>query len=119
MFTMPYSAFRMMIAAPKDSPIGKIDDLSGKKVGVHRGTPPGTGAQQVAVPDMEIVRFEDDSTIAQALIVGQIDAFAMPDTGGDFDQATRPDADSRSSSLLRPAQLPWRSRRTRSSCGSG
>ena len=39
MFTMPYSAFRMMIMAKKDSPIAKIEDLAGKRVGVPRGTP--------------------------------------------------------------------------------
>ena len=42
---------------------------------------------------MEIVRFEDDSTVAQALIAGQIDAIAMPDTVVTSIRATRHDAE--------------------------
>ena len=93
MFTMPYSAFRMVIAAPKGTIIGKLDDLSGKRVGVNRGSSQEAALTKIAVPDMEIVRFEDDSTVAQALIAGQIDAIAMPDTVVTSIQATRPDAD--------------------------
>ena len=93
MFTMPYSAFRMVIAAPKGTIIGKLDELSGKRVGVNRGSSQEAALTKIAVPDMEIVRFEDDSTVAQALIAGQIDAIAMPDTVVSSILATRPDAD--------------------------
>ncbi len=92
MFTMPYSAFRMMIMAKKDSPISKIEDLAGKKVGVPRGTPQEQALVRKAPKGTQIVRFEDDATSAQALIVGQIDACGIPDTiGGDIAK-TRPEA---------------------------
>ncbi|NOG68790.1 transporter substrate-binding domain-containing protein [Roseicella sp. DB1501] len=92
MFTMPYSAFRMMIMAKKDSPIAKIEDLAGKRVGVPRGTPQEQALVRKAPKGTNVVRFEDDATSAQALIVGQVDAVGIPDTiGGDIAK-TRPDA---------------------------
>ena len=93
MFTMPYSAFRMVIAAPKDTAVAKIDELSGMRVGVNRGSSQEAALTKLAIPDMEIVRFEDDSTVAQALIAGQIDAIAMPDTVVSSMLTTRPDVD--------------------------
>jgi polar amino acid transport system substrate-binding protein len=92
MFTMPYSAFRMVVMAKKDSPISKIEDLAGKQVGVPRGTPQEQALVRKAPRGTRIVRFEDDATSAQALIVGQIDAIGIPDTiGGDIAR-TRPEA---------------------------
>jgi polar amino acid transport system substrate-binding protein len=93
MFTMPYSAFRMVIAAPKGTAVAGIDELSGKRIGVNRGSSQEAALTKIAIDGMEIVRFEDDSTVAQALIAGQIDAMAMPDTVVKSIQATRPDAD--------------------------
>jgi polar amino acid transport system substrate-binding protein len=92
MFTMPYSAFRMMIMAKKDSPIKELVDLVGKKVGVPRGTPQEQALVRKAPKGTQIVRFEDDATSAQALIVGQIDACGIPDTIGGEIAKTRPEA---------------------------
>jgi polar amino acid transport system substrate-binding protein len=92
MFTMPYSAFRMMIMAKKDSPIKELADLVGKKVGVPRGTPQEQALVRKAPKGTQIVRFEDDATSAQALIVGQIDACGIPDTIGGEIAKTRPEA---------------------------
>ena len=92
MFTMPYSAFRMMIMAKKDSPISKIEDLAGKKVGVPRGTPQEQALVRKAPKGTQVVRFEDDATSAQAVIVGQVDAVGIPDTIGGEIAKTRPDA---------------------------
>jgi polar amino acid transport system substrate-binding protein len=93
MFTMPYSAFRMVIAAPKETAIAKLDELAGKRVGVNRGSSQEAALTKLAVPGMEVVRFEDDSTVAQALIASQIDAMAMPDTVVESIRETRPEAD--------------------------
>ena len=91
MFTMPYSAFRMVVMAKKDSPIAKIEDLAGKRVGVPRGTPQEQALLRRAPRGTNVVRFEDDATSAQALIVGQVDAIGIPDTiGGDIAK-TRPE----------------------------
>ncbi|WP_043363875.1 transporter substrate-binding domain-containing protein [Belnapia sp. F-4-1] len=92
MFTMPYSAFRMVVMAKKDSPISKIEDLAGKRVGVPRGTPQEQALLRRAPRGTNVVRFEDDATSAQALIVGQVDAVGIPDTiGGDIAKG-RPEA---------------------------
>jgi polar amino acid transport system substrate-binding protein len=92
MFTMPYSAFRMMVMAKKDSPIKTMADLVGKKVGVPRGTPQEQALMRKAPRGTQIVRFEDDATSAQALIVGQIDASGIPDTIGAEVAKTKPEA---------------------------
>ena len=92
MFTMPYSAFRMMVMAKKDSPIAKLEDLVGKKVGVPRGTPQEQALVRKAPKGTQVVRFEDDATSAQAVIVGQVDAVGIPDTIGGEIAKTRPDA---------------------------
>src|ERR1700761_4789270 len=39
LFTSPYSTFQLVVLAPKTSPIRDLAGLSGKKVGVSRGTP--------------------------------------------------------------------------------
>ena len=93
MFTMPYSAFRMVIVAPKAAALARIEDLSGKRVGVNRGSSQESALTKLAISDLEIVRFEDDSTVAQAMIAGQIDAMAMPDTIAGAIKQQRPDAD--------------------------
>ncbi|MDB5317665.1 MAG: Amino acid transporter substrate-binding protein family [Rhodospirillales bacterium] len=92
MFTMPYSAFRMVLMAKRDSPIRDWADLAGKQVGVPRGTPQEQALVRRAPRGTRIVRFEDDATSAQALIVGQIDAIGIPDTIGGEIARTRPEA---------------------------
>lgn len=92
MFTMPYSAFRMVIMAKKDSPVAKLEDLAGKRVGVPRGTPQEQALVRKAPKGTQVVRFEDDATSAQALIVGQVDAVGIPDTIGGDVARTRPEA---------------------------
>lgn len=80
MFTHPYSAFQLSIVGPTGSKLKAMGDLANKKVGVPRGTTQDTALTRLAVPGTSIIRFEDDATTAQALLSGQIDAAAMPDT---------------------------------------
>lgn len=80
MFTMPYSTFQLVVLAPKDSAIRKVEDLSGVKVGVSRGTPQEVTLTQLAPKDAVITRFEDDSTTMQSLISNQVQAIAIPET---------------------------------------
>ncbi|HTM77303.1 MAG TPA: transporter substrate-binding domain-containing protein [Devosia sp.] len=80
MFTMPYSTFQLVVLAPKDSPITKLEDLAGKKVGVSRGTPQEVALTRAAPEGTEYARFEDDSTTMQSLISQQVDAIAIPET---------------------------------------
>ncbi|MBC7801452.1 MAG: transporter substrate-binding domain-containing protein [Gemmatimonadaceae bacterium] len=92
-FTIPYNAFQMAIMAKKATAITTLDDLKGKTVGVNRGSSQETALNKAAVQGTRITRFEDDSTTAQALIAGQIDSVALPDTIGKEIARTRPDAD--------------------------
>jgi polar amino acid transport system substrate-binding protein len=80
MFTMPYSTFRLVVIAPKNSPIKKIEDLAGKKVGVSRGTPQEVALAQSAPKGTVFARFDDDSTTMQAMVGGQVQAIAIPET---------------------------------------
>jgi len=79
MFTMPYNAFQMVILSNRRATYARIGDLAGKRVGVNRGSSQETALQRENIPGLTIVRYEDDSTVMQALIAGQIDAAAIPD----------------------------------------
>lgn len=92
-FTIPYNAFQMAIMAKKATAIAALEDLKNKTVGVNRGSSQESALTKAAVPGTKITRFEDDSTVAQALIAGQIDSIAIPDTIGREIAKTRPDAD--------------------------
>ncbi|TIM50104.1 MAG: transporter substrate-binding domain-containing protein, partial [Mesorhizobium sp.] len=70
----------------------QLSELEGKRVGVNRGSSQEAALRRVAVPGLEIVVFEDDSTTAQALFAGQVDATALPSTVANAIIQQRPDA---------------------------
>ena len=80
MFTMPYSTFQLVVIAPKGSSIASLADLSGKKVGVSRGTPQEVALTRSAPKETQFARFDDDSTTMQSLVSHQVDAIAIPET---------------------------------------
>jgi polar amino acid transport system substrate-binding protein len=80
MFTMPYSTFQVVIVAPVDSPISSAADLVGRHVGVSRGTPQELALTRAALPGTTYARFDDDATTMQALVSGQVEAIAIPET---------------------------------------
>lgn len=82
MFTMPYNGFELSILAPTNARMKALGDLAKKKIGVPRGTTQDTALTRLAAPGTNIVRFEDDATTAQALLSGQVDAIALPNTSG-------------------------------------
>lgn len=92
-FTQPYNAFQMAVIAKKGAAVKSLDDLKNKTIGVNRGSSQESALQRVAVPGLKITRFEDDSTVVQALISGQIDTAAVPDTVIIDYLKSRPDAD--------------------------
>ncbi|MGH6761670.1 MAG: transporter substrate-binding domain-containing protein [Phyllobacterium sp.] len=92
MFTQPYNAFNMDIISGPDQKFSGLADLAGKRVSVNRGSTQETALRKAAVPNLEIVVYEDDSTSAQALIAGQVDAVALPSTVGEAIIKQRPDA---------------------------
>jgi polar amino acid transport system substrate-binding protein len=80
MFTIPYSAFQTGIYAKKNVTVKTWADLKGMKVGVNRGS---SVEREFTNREKElgltILRFEDDSTVMQALFSGQVQAIAGPD----------------------------------------
>jgi polar amino acid transport system substrate-binding protein len=80
MFTMPYSAFELAIVAPVGGKFKALAELKGKKVGVTRGTTNDTALSRLAPAGTNIVRFEDDATVTQALLSKQVDAVSIPST---------------------------------------
>lgn len=80
MFTAPYSFFNMVVMSGATQKFETLDSLKGKRIAVNRGSTQESALRRAKVPGMEVVVFEDDSTAAQALIAGQVDATALPST---------------------------------------
>lgn len=81
-YSIPYAGQSAVVIAPKSTEIKSAADLVGKKVGLTRGTGEDgllTAAAE-ANPGIEILRFDDYSSLLQAMVSGQIDAMG----GGDY-----------------------------------
>ena len=81
-YSIPYAGQSAVVIAPKSTAITGPADLVGKKVGLTRGTGEDgllTAAAE-ANPGIEILRFDDYSSLLQAMVSGQIDAMG----GGDY-----------------------------------
>ena len=80
LFTIPYSAFQTGIYAKKGTAIKGWDDMKGMTVGVNRGSSlEREFVNREKSHSLKILRFEDDSTVMQALFSGQVQAIAGPD----------------------------------------
>lgn len=99
-FTIPYNAFKLVVMAKKGSTYKSIDDLKNKTIGVNRGSSQEAALQRLNIPGIKLTRFEDDSTVVQALVAGQIDTIAVPDTVGIEFLKARTDADIEDKFLL-------------------
>jgi polar amino acid transport system substrate-binding protein len=80
MFTMPYAGFELSIVGPVGSKFKTLADLKTKKVGLTRGTTNDTALSRMAPAGTNIVRFEDDSTVTQALLSKQVDLISIPNS---------------------------------------
>jgi polar amino acid transport system substrate-binding protein len=74
-FSVPYADLLSVVAGPKTVEAKTLQDLDGKKVAVTRGTTQDTDLTQSA-KGAQIVRYEDDATLALAVASGQADLFA-------------------------------------------
>jgi polar amino acid transport system substrate-binding protein len=74
-FSIPYADLLSVVAGPKNIDVKSLRDLDGKKVAVTRGTTQDTDLTQRA-KNTQIVRYEDDATLALAVASGQADLFA-------------------------------------------
>jgi polar amino acid transport system substrate-binding protein len=79
-FSIPYAGQSAVLIAPKTANIKGPDDLKGLKVGVTRGALEDGALTQMNVPGMNLLRFDDGPSVAQAMLSGQIDAMG----GGDY-----------------------------------
>lgn len=82
MFTQPYVGSRMAIFAPNTTEISAIDDLAGKRIGVPRASAQDALLTRMNLEGAEVARFDDDASVAQAMLVGQVDAIALPEVIG-------------------------------------
>src|SRR5215475_7924621 len=74
-FSLPYADHPSVVAGLKGASIAKMSDLEGKKVAVVRGTTQDTDLTQQA-KGAQLVRYEDDATMALAFASGQVDIIA-------------------------------------------
>jgi polar amino acid transport system substrate-binding protein len=74
-FSVPYADLLSVVAGPKNIDVKSLPDLDGKKVAVTRGTTQDSDLTQRA-RNTQIVRYEDDATLALAVASGQADLFA-------------------------------------------
>jgi polar amino acid transport system substrate-binding protein len=72
-FSVPYASAIQYVAASKSVKLESQADLAGKRVGVTRGTTGDAVLSKLAVPGIEIVRFDDESTNMTAFSSGQVD----------------------------------------------
>jgi len=74
-FSIPYADHPSVVGALKGVAISSYTDLAGKKVAVVRGTTQDTDLTREA-KGAQLVRYEDDATMALAFASGQVDILA-------------------------------------------
>jgi polar amino acid transport system substrate-binding protein len=74
-FSLPYADHPSVVASLSSVPLSSYADLAGKKVAVVRGTTQDTDLTREA-KGAQLVRYEDDSTMALAFASGQVDILA-------------------------------------------
>ncbi|MCV9938295.1 transporter substrate-binding domain-containing protein [Boseaceae bacterium BT-24-1] len=72
-FSVPYASAIQYVAAPRSLELRQPKDLSGKRVGVTRGTTGDMALSKLEVSAIEIVRFDDEATNMTAFASGQVD----------------------------------------------
>ena len=93
-FTIPYADHPSVVGALKSLQIKEMADLDGKKVAVVRGTTQDTDLTQKA-KGAQLVRYEDDATMALAVASGQVDILATARSLLAGDQQEEPGAHGR------------------------
>jgi polar amino acid transport system substrate-binding protein len=76
-FANPHGALTVVIAAPAGTKIATAADLTGKRVGLTRGTLEEATVPKQAPKGTDLVYFDDIAATIQALLSGQIDAAGM------------------------------------------
>lgn len=75
-FTRAYAPFFLGVFGSSDATVASATDLSGKTVGVTRGSVEDLELSKLAPEDAVIRRFEDNSTTISAYLSGQVELIA-------------------------------------------
>ena len=73
-FSMPYGSVDVVFISKATNKIANAQESAGKRVGVVRGGIQDTSFTPIAPKNTTVVRFDDDATVGQALLSGQVDA---------------------------------------------
>lgn len=77
MFASPHGALSVVIAAPARVQIASAADLTGKRIGITRGTLEEATVPRSAPQGTNVMFFDDIAATIQALVGGQIDGAGM------------------------------------------
>ncbi|MCC3268303.1 basic amino acid ABC transporter substrate-binding protein [Arthrobacter gengyunqii] len=72
-FSDPYYDSLQSLLVPADSPAKSLEDMSGKRIGIQQGTTGETYARDNAPSDTEVIAYQTDADLFQALQAGNID----------------------------------------------
>ncbi|MHA6732166.1 transporter substrate-binding domain-containing protein [Devosia sp. A369] len=72
-FSNPYANDASVLAAAADVEVASLEDLSGKRVGVPRGTLQDAILTEANIDGITLQRYDDESATIQALLSNQID----------------------------------------------
>jgi polar amino acid transport system substrate-binding protein len=75
-FSSAYAPFFNGVFGPKDMPVAKVEDLSGKTIGVTRGAIEDLKLTEIAPKDATIKRYEDNNGTISAFLSGQVQLVA-------------------------------------------
>jgi polar amino acid transport system substrate-binding protein len=75
-FSAAYAPFFNGVFGPKDMPVAKAADLSGKTIGVTRGAIEDLKLTEIAPKDATIKRYEDNNGTISAFLSGQVQLVA-------------------------------------------
>ncbi|MBP3035152.1 basic amino acid ABC transporter substrate-binding protein [Arthrobacter sp. zg-ZUI100] len=73
-FSDPYYDSLQSLLVPADSAAKSLEDMAGKKIGIQQGTTGETYARDNAPADAEVIAYQTDAELFQALQAGNIDA---------------------------------------------
>ncbi|MDR9780623.1 transporter substrate-binding domain-containing protein [Rhizobium redzepovicii] len=75
-FSTAYAPFFNGVFAPADVSVAKAEDLTGKSIGVTRGSVEDLELTKIAPADATIKRYEDNNGTISAFLSGQVDTIA-------------------------------------------
>jgi len=91
-FSIPYSSIDNVVYAPKDREINSAEDMEGLRIAVVRGSAQDTIITRDLDGRAEIMRFDENPSVIQAMLTGQVDAAALTAILGDPAFARSPEA---------------------------